>query len=105
MFGVLVSGRLVQTAAQQVSPSKMVFALDNATDVQTLVVFLTGQSPLPQGACAVVWLGWPPFNSWKYLGYLTNERPSAVYKVTQARDVQEGMAAFGQFQFNAVCFL
>lgn len=83
MFGVLVAGRLVQTNAQQVSATNLVFPLDNATEIQTICVFLTGSQPLPPGAASIIWLGWPPFNSWKYLGYLTNERPSAVFKLTQ----------------------
>lgn len=47
MFGVLVSGRLVQTNFQQVSPTKIVFPLDNATDVHHVAVFMTGMQPLP----------------------------------------------------------
>jgi len=97
MFAVLVSGRLVQTQFQQVSPTKIVFPLDNATQVNTLAIFMTGSQPLPAGAGAIVYLGWPPFESWQYLGYLTNDMPSAFFKVSQADAAGAQSAAGGHF--------
>lgn len=85
MFGLLVSGRLVQTNAQQVAETKWVFGIDNATEVHHMAVFLTGAAPLPANAGAIIWLGFPPFNNWRYLGYLTNQSPSAMFQVQQVR--------------------
>jgi hypothetical protein len=30
---------------------------------------------------AVIYMGWPPFTNWIYLGYLSNKKPSAIFKV------------------------
>jgi hypothetical protein len=68
-----------------VAPNKIVFALDNATDIHHLVVFMTGAQPLPPDLGAVIYLGWPPYSHWQYLGYISNQKPSAVFKVHQPR--------------------
>eukprot|EP01129_Flabellula_baltica_P010009 TRINITY_DN4180_c0_g1_i1.p1 TRINITY_DN4180_c0_g1~~TRINITY_DN4180_c0_g1_i1.p1 ORF type:complete len:206 (-),score=43.06 TRINITY_DN4180_c0_g1_i1:32-619(-) len=83
MFAVLVAGRLVQTQHTQVSPTQIVFNLDDVTDIHHVVVFLTGSSPLPEGTGALIYLGWPPFEDFGCIGYLTNEKPSAIFKVSQ----------------------
>ena len=42
MFGLLLSGRLVDTQFRQVDPSHVVFNIDNMDGVHHIVVFLTG---------------------------------------------------------------
>ena len=42
MFGCLVSGRIVQTNAQQVDANRFVFAVEKANQVQHVAVFLLG---------------------------------------------------------------
>jgi len=81
MFATLVSGRLVQTQYIQVSPTKILFQLDNATNIHHVAVFLTGAQPLPNGTGAVIYIGYPPFENWQYLGYITNNKPSALFKL------------------------
>ncbi len=88
MFGCLVSGRIVQTNAQQVDANRFIFILEKANQVQHLAVFLLGsvyvsklhtfqssiikltyyKRALPDGFGASIFLGWPPFQDWKYLG-------------------------------------
>eukprot|EP01130_Rhizamoeba_saxonica_P012304 TRINITY_DN5169_c0_g1_i1.p1 TRINITY_DN5169_c0_g1~~TRINITY_DN5169_c0_g1_i1.p1 ORF type:complete len:198 (+),score=17.84 TRINITY_DN5169_c0_g1_i1:121-714(+) len=88
MFAVLVSGRLVQTNYQEISSNKCVFDLDNATSIHNLAVFMTGSQPLPSGTGAVIFLGWPPFDNWNCLGYISNDKPSALFKVNQVQHSQ-----------------
>jgi protein Hikeshi len=83
MLGVLVSGRLPQTNYHQVSPNKIVFLLDNATDIHNISVFMTGTQPFPQGMGAVVYFSWPPYEHWSYLGWITNDKPSIMLRVKQ----------------------
>ncbi|PRP80618.1 hypothetical protein PROFUN_11561 [Planoprotostelium fungivorum] len=81
MFGCIVAGRIVQTAPQQVSDSKYLFLLENGNTINHLVVFLTGTTPLPAGFGAGIYFGWPPYTDWRFLGYMSNEKPSIVFKV------------------------
>ena len=42
MFGCLVSGRLVQTNAQQVDANRFIFAVEKANQIQHIALFLLG---------------------------------------------------------------
>eukprot|EP01117_Protostelium_nocturnum_P008119 TRINITY_DN2895_c0_g1_i1.p1 TRINITY_DN2895_c0_g1~~TRINITY_DN2895_c0_g1_i1.p1 ORF type:complete len:216 (+),score=64.56 TRINITY_DN2895_c0_g1_i1:118-765(+) len=84
MFGCIVAGRLVQATPQMVSENKYMFLLENGSSINHLVVFLTGQTPLPQGYGAGIYFGWPPYSDWKFLGFISNEKPSVVFKVGQS---------------------
>lgn len=75
-----------------------------------MVVFLTGLAPLPPGAAASIYFSLPDPSApptWHYLGFLTNEKPSAIYKISnislaQQREVgaNPGALANGQLSFN-----
>lgn len=85
MFGCLAAGRLVQTGAQQVDETHCVFNIDNAASVNHIVVFLTGTMPFPEGMGGAVYFSWPSPEgnvTLQYLGYLCNEKPSAIFKVS-----------------------
>ena len=56
-------------------------------------VFLTGQTPFPDGMGGAVYMAWPPKDplltaaqaaAWQFLGVVTNEKPSAIFKVCSA---------------------
>jgi len=81
MFGCLVSGRIVQANAQQVDANRFVFACEKANQIQHIAVFLLGTVALPEGYGASIFFGWPPYQDWKYLGYLTNAKPSAIFRL------------------------
>ncbi|KAI8619075.1 hypothetical protein BC830DRAFT_1105861 [Chytriomyces sp. MP71] len=86
MFGCIIAGRLVQTNLQQVGETKFVFELPDAKSINHIVVFLTGASPFPQGYGATVHFLWPNPSApptWQMLGLLSNEKPSAVFKLGQ----------------------
>ena len=85
MFGCLAAGRLVQTNLQQVDANKYVFVLPDAKSIHHVVVFLTGAQAFQPGLAATVHFGWPGADGvigWQYLGFLANDKPSAVFKVS-----------------------
>jgi len=82
MFGCLVSGRIVQTNAQQVDANRFIFAIEKANQIQHIAVFLLGTVALPEGFGASIFFGWPPYQDWKYLGYITNAKPSAIFRLS-----------------------
>eukprot|EP01116_Phalansterium_solitarium_P014072 TRINITY_DN31597_c0_g1_i1.p2 TRINITY_DN31597_c0_g1~~TRINITY_DN31597_c0_g1_i1.p2 ORF type:complete len:195 (-),score=78.13 TRINITY_DN31597_c0_g1_i1:184-768(-) len=84
MFGCIVAGRLVQTNLVQVDQLKYAFVLEHGQQINYVVVFMTGAAALPAGSAASVYFQLPPSPDWQFLGYVSNEKPSAVFKVTKA---------------------
>ncbi|XP_037088042.1 protein OPI10 homolog isoform X2 [Pollicipes pollicipes] len=88
VFGMIVAGRLVSTDFQVVDETHFVITVQEADDIRHIVVFLTGSQPLPNDMAAGVYFSWPEPNSpptWIYLGYLSNSKPSAVFKVASLK--------------------
>ncbi|EPZ32492.1 DUF775-domain-containing protein [Rozella allomycis CSF55] len=83
MFACLVSGRLVDAQPQVVDPTHYIFNLPNAHLIHHIAVFLTGVQPLPPNTFATIYFRTDPFNesSWKMLGYIGNEKPSAIFRL------------------------
>ncbi|KAI9099293.1 hypothetical protein DFS34DRAFT_617070 [Phlyctochytrium arcticum] len=84
MFGCIAAGRLVQTNMQQVDATKYVFELDDPASINHIVVFMTGVQPFPPGYAATVHFLWPRPDvppQWQLLGMLSNEKPSAIFKL------------------------
>eukprot|EP01111_Echinosteliopsis_oligospora_P019606 TRINITY_DN9563_c0_g1_i1.p1 TRINITY_DN9563_c0_g1~~TRINITY_DN9563_c0_g1_i1.p1 ORF type:complete len:186 (-),score=17.46 TRINITY_DN9563_c0_g1_i1:370-927(-) len=81
MLGCIVSGRLVQTSPQQVDVNRFVFAIEQANQIHHLCIFLLGTVPIPEGYGASIFFGWPPYQDWKFLGHITNSKPSAVFRL------------------------
>ncbi|RIA86979.1 hypothetical protein C1645_799871 [Glomus cerebriforme] len=85
MFGCIVAGRLIQTNLQQVDVNKYVFELPDATTINHIVVFLLGTIPFDSGYAATVHFLWPESeNGWKLLGMVSNEKPSAIFRLRGA---------------------
>ncbi|XP_058162134.1 protein Hikeshi isoform X1 [Dasypus novemcinctus] len=85
MFGCLVAGRLVQTAAQQVAEDKFVFDLPDYENINHVVVFMLGTIPFPEGMGGSVYFSYPDSNGmpvWQLLGFVTNGKPSAIFKIS-----------------------
>eukprot|EP01128_Nolandella_sp_AFSM9_P006993 TRINITY_DN371_c0_g1_i1.p1 TRINITY_DN371_c0_g1~~TRINITY_DN371_c0_g1_i1.p1 ORF type:complete len:224 (-),score=19.93 TRINITY_DN371_c0_g1_i1:187-786(-) len=96
MFGVFVSGCLVQTEGHQTSPTSLIFGVEGKTPPHHLAVFMTGSKALPTDSCATIHIAWPPFNNvWSYIGYLTNEHPSAIFKLSQKTGGGSARPSFG----------
>ena len=90
MFGCIVAGRPVQTNLQQIEPEKFLFLLTNASTINHIVIFQT--APFQPSLGATVYAG--SNDSWVYLGFLSNEKPSAVFKLSGnfSGDIQIGIS-------------
>lgn len=99
MFGCLVAGRLVQTDAVQVFPDKFVFNLPDYENVNHVVVFMLGTVPFPVGMGGAVYFSFPdPASSgqvWQLLGFVTNDKPSAIFKISGLKAGVGGSHPFG----------
>jgi len=94
MFGLIVAGRLVQTNFQAIPPAspsdapKFLIEVPQASDVNHVVIFLTGVEPFPPGLAGQVYFGWPDENNqvaWHLLGHISNEKPSAIFKISNLK--------------------
>ncbi|KAI8923349.1 hypothetical protein BC831DRAFT_38367 [Entophlyctis helioformis] len=93
MIGCIVAGRL--TNLRQVDATKYVFGLTDPASINHLVVFLTGDTPFPPGYAATVHFLWPSLVNpvWTLLGMLSNEKPSAIFKLGGKKTVSKSMDA------------
>ncbi|RVE57639.1 hypothetical protein OJAV_G00218270 [Oryzias javanicus] len=99
MFGCLVAGRLVQTDALQVAADKFVFNLPDYENVNHVVVFMLGTVPFPAGMGGAVYFSFPdPLSGgpvWQLLGFITNDKPSAIFKISGLKAGEGGAHPFG----------
>lgn len=93
MFGLLISGRLVDTNFREVDTTHAVIDVLDADNFNHVVVFLTGQQPFPDGTGGAVYFSWPPAQpeitgaepAWQYLGMISNQKPSAIFKISKLK--------------------
>ncbi|XP_013187945.1 protein OPI10 homolog [Amyelois transitella] len=107
VFGLIVSGRLVQTDFTPLEETRFLITINDADAINHVVVFLTGLAPLPAGTVGMVYWSWPdptaPPN-WQLLGHISNTKPSAIFKISNLKKLHEltdenkFMSAFGQQQ-------
>ncbi|XP_053602007.1 protein OPI10 homolog [Plodia interpunctella] len=107
VFGLIVSGRLVQTDFTPLEETRFLITINEADAINHVVVFLTGLTPLPAGTVGMVYWSWPdpaaPPN-WQLLGHISNSKPSAIFKISNLKKLHEltdenkFMSAFGQQQ-------
>lgn len=94
----------VNTNVQQAGDNTFLLAIDGAESINHVVVFLTGQVPFSQGFGGSIYFGWPSASagaglegvSWQYLGYITNEKPSAIFKISSVKPKDLSANPFGQ---------
>ncbi|KAK8738916.1 hypothetical protein OTU49_003737 [Cherax quadricarinatus] len=102
LFGLIVSGRLVQTNFEQVGETQFLTVIPQADNINHIVIFLTG-TPFPNGLGGSVYFSWPEPTkppTWHLLGNITNEKPSAIFKISGLKqsgdaDLQTGFT-FGE---------
>ncbi|KAK7062807.1 hypothetical protein VNI00_000300 [Paramarasmius palmivorus] len=93
MFGCCVAGRLLQTNLQQVDETHALFELPNASTINHVCVFLLGTIPFPDGYGATVHFHWPG-KGFQLLGMLSNEKPSAIFRLRGSFSSSTSYGAF-----------
>ena len=84
MFGIIASGRLVQSF-EQLGETHFLTTVQDADTINDIVVFMTGTVSFPQGMGGLVYLNWPDLNAsptWQLLGHITEDKPSAIFKIS-----------------------
>ncbi|XP_075963476.1 protein Hikeshi [Anarhichas minor] len=107
MFGCLVAGRLVQTDATQVAADKFVFNLPDYENVNHVVVFMLGTVPFPADTGGAVYFSFPdPVSGtgsvWQLLGFITNDKPSAIFRISGLKAGEGGANLFGSSSSSSV---
>ena len=86
-FGLVVAGQPVVTEFARVDANKFSCVLSDPLSIEHLTFFLLpGARPPPCGV--VLYYSPPPFRDWRFIGALTCERPSAVFR-TRWRSVAD----------------
>ncbi|KAA1474446.1 DUF775-domain-containing protein [Dentipellis sp. KUC8613] len=100
MFGCCVAGRLLQTNLQQIDETHAAFELQQAGSINHICVFLLGTVPFPEGYGATVHFFWPG-KGFQLLGMLSNEKPSAIFRLRGTFSSAQATAAHAAFSNNA----
>eukprot|EP01010_Urceolus_cornutus_P001140 NODE_1659_length_802_cov_244.594954_g1290_i0.p1 GENE.NODE_1659_length_802_cov_244.594954_g1290_i0~~NODE_1659_length_802_cov_244.594954_g1290_i0.p1 ORF type:complete len:136 (+),score=26.14 NODE_1659_length_802_cov_244.594954_g1290_i0:109-516(+) len=81
MFGCVLPGHPPQFNFTQIGESRwaITFCLPLSSD--KIVVFLTGQLPLPAGSGTAVYISKAEESSFEYLGHINNEKPSGLFTI------------------------
>jgi hypothetical protein len=82
MFGILISGRPIQTGAETLSPTQLAFLIPSSPPFNHLAIFLLPDAQLPPGTAAAVYMQIPPAESFTLLGALSADKPSAIFKTS-----------------------
>lgn len=84
VFGCVVPGLLPQYGFQQVDERRWALPFHVPLQSDRIVVFLTGQAPLPPGSGAGVYMSRIGESDFEYIGCLTNDCQSGVFVIPMA---------------------
>lgn len=76
----------MNTNVQQAGVNEFFLSVEDVQSINHVVVFLTGQVPFTEGFGGSIYFGWPTEESgisWQLLGFITNDKPSAIFKITK----------------------
>lgn len=83
MINLLISGRPILTEAnsQVVSPTQLVFSIPANPPFSFLAVFRKPDQEIPPGMFGAVYIQLPGESEYKPLGFIANEKQSAIFKI------------------------
>jgi hypothetical protein len=74
------------------------FDLPDYENINHVVVFMLGTIPFPEGMGGSVYFSYPDSNGvpmWQLLGFVTNGKPSAIFKISGLKPTEESQHPFG----------
>lgn len=81
MFGLVISGRPVQTNPLTPSPGKYAFQIPSSPPFSHIAIFLLPGTQLPSDQAAAIYVQVPPSQEFKLVGAIANEKQSAIIKI------------------------
>lgn len=82
MFGLIISGRPVDAAPQQITEAQYAFRIQPNPPFHHIVVFILPGTQLPPDTAATVYVQIPPSQEFKLLGGIGPGKESAIFKVS-----------------------
>ena len=82
MFGLIISGRPVDAAPQQITEAQYAFRIQPNPPFHHIVVFLLPGTQLPPNTAATVYVQIPPSQEFRLLGGIGPGKESAIFKVS-----------------------
>ena len=74
------------------------FPLVDPDSINHVVIFMLGTMPFPDGYAAAIYMNWDGLENWQLLGFISNEKPSAIFKIAHSKLAQTAVNPFaGQF--------
>jgi len=90
---------------QQAAEGQFFLTLEQAENVGHVVVFLTGTVPFNPGYAGAIYFGWPSPGggvTWQYLGYISNDKPSAIFKLAKLKQTNLNTDPFSGGTFGTI---
>jgi protein Hikeshi len=100
MFGVFIPTRSVIPEMTTVSPNQFAISFPSTPPFHNVGVFLHPNNPLPPGTAAGVYMQLPTETSFKFLGAIANEKPSALFRVSLPDLSAQAPGAVGEVQLG-----
>ena len=93
---------------QEAGANQFYLTLEQVENVNHVVVFLTGQVPFSDGFGGGIHFGLSSPEggiSWQFLGFISNEKPSAIFKITNIKPSAGSQNPFGQAMMESLASL
>ncbi len=87
----------MNTNVQEGGSNQFYFTLEHVEGINHVVVFLTGDIPFSDGFGGSIFFGWPSPEgiSWQLLGFISNQKPSAIFKISGVKPTVSDVNPFG----------